>query len=69
LKRLAGRLNDDGFKSMAVWVLEDNLSSGFYERSGALRISSKEIEIGGALLPVVAYGWSSLRMILSVDHN
>ena len=69
LKRLASRLEDDGFKNMAVWVLEDNRSSSFYERSGAIRISSKEVEIGGALLPVVAYGWPSLRMILLVDHN
>jgi len=65
LRKLASRLDEDGFKSMAVWVLEDNVSSSFYEKSGALRVSSKQIEIGGALLPVVAYGWPSLHTILS----
>ena len=67
LRRLANHLDKDGFKSMAVWVLEDNVSSSFYEKSGALRISSKEIEIGGVLLPVIAYGWPSLRAILSPE--
>ena len=65
LRKPASRLDADGFKNMAVWVLEDNASSSFYERSGALRVSSKDIEIGGAFLPVVAYGWPSLRTILS----
>ena len=65
LRKLASRLDDDGFKNMAVWVLEDNISSSFYEKSGALRVASKEIEIGGTLLPVVAYGWTNLRTVLS----
>lgn len=64
LRKLAWRLDQEGFKSMAAWVLEDNASSTFYERSGALRVASKEIEIGGVLLPVVAYGWRSLRTIM-----
>ena len=67
LRRLASHLDDNGFKNMAVWVLENNVSSSFYEKSGALRISSKEIEIGGVLLPVIAYGWPSLRAILSPE--
>ena len=67
LRKLASRLDDMGFKNMIAWVLEDNASSGFYEKSGALRIASKEIEIGGTFLPVVAYGWPSLRAIRSPD--
>ena len=66
-RKLASRLDAMGFKNMIAWVLEDNASSGFYEKSGALRISSKEIEIGGTFLPVVAYGWPSLSAIMSPD--
>jgi ribosomal protein S18 acetylase RimI-like enzyme len=67
LKELAHRLHEDGFRNMAAWVLEDNASSNFYEKSGAHRVASKQIEIGGAMLPVVAYGWPSLRTILSLE--
>lgn len=65
LRKLASRLDENGFENLMVWVLEDNASSGFYEKSGALRISSRQIEITGTLLPVVAYGWPNLRIILS----
>ena len=65
LRRLADSLVASGFKKLVVWVLEDNQSYTFYERSGAHRISSKEIDVGGAILPVVAYGWPSLQTIAS----
>lgn len=67
LSALAESLGARGFRSMAVWVLESNASSHFYERSGAVPIQSKEIEIGGAVLPVLAYGWPDLRAIASVS--
>lgn len=63
LKTLAESLNAKGFKSMAAWVLEGNSSSHFYERSGAVRLLSKEIEVGSAMLPVVAYGWPNLEAV------
>jgi L-amino acid N-acyltransferase YncA len=63
LKTLAESLNAKGFKSMAAWVLEGNSSSHFYERSGAVRLLSKEIEVGGVMLPVVAYGWPDLEAV------
>jgi len=63
LRKLAGSLNDRGFKSMAVWVLQDNPSVHFYEKSGALHVSSKEIQIGDALLSEFAFGWPRLAMI------
>jgi GNAT superfamily N-acetyltransferase len=61
---LAKRLDDEGLQSMAVWVLEANAGGHFYVRSGAVRVTSKQIEIGGALLPVTAYGWPSLKNII-----
>jgi len=63
LSRLAGSLKARGFRSMVAWVLEDNSSGSFYARSGAVRVCSKEIEIGGVMLPVVAYGWMDLEGI------
>jgi L-amino acid N-acyltransferase YncA len=65
VKALAKSLNAKGFKRMAAWVLEGNSSSHFYERSGAVRLLSKKIEVGGAMLPVVAYGWLDLEVVAS----
>ncbi len=62
-RRLAESLRADGFKSMAVWVLESNSSSSFYKKSGALRVQSKEIDIGGAMLSAVAFMWPDLELI------
>jgi len=64
LKELAKRLDDDGLQSMAVWVLEANAAGRFYEASGAVHVASRQIEIGEALLPVIAYGWTSLKSII-----
>ncbi|NYF51561.1 GNAT family N-acetyltransferase [Tunturiibacter gelidoferens] len=63
LRRLAGSLKERGFRSMVAWVLEDNSSGGFYTRSGGVRVASKEMEVGGVMLLVVAYGWVDLGMI------
>jgi len=69
LKRLAGSLKERGFGGMLAWVLEDNSSGGFYSRSGGVRVASKEMEVGGVMLPVVAYGWSDLGMIAVVGSG
>jgi L-amino acid N-acyltransferase YncA len=61
LQAMAGALEERGFRSMAVWVLERNLSRTFYERMGAHLAASKVIEIGGAKLMEVAYAWPDLR--------
>ena len=64
LLELARHLDDDGFQSMAVWVLEANSVVRFYEGSGAARVATKDIEIGGALFPAVAYAWPSIKTII-----
>lgn len=63
LGKLADSLCGKGFKSMLVWVLEGNPSREFYAKSGAQFVTSKEIEVGGAALVEVAYGWPDLRLI------
>lgn len=49
-----------GSKSMMVWVLRDNPARGFYERLGGEYLYEKPIEIGGATLMEIAYGWQDL---------
>jgi L-amino acid N-acyltransferase YncA len=63
LGSLAASLTARGFTSMVAWCLQDNPSAGFYGKTGALRVSSKTIEIGGALLPEVAFAWPNLKML------
>jgi hypothetical protein len=50
---------------MVVWMLQNNPSIRFYEKSGALPVSSKEIEIGGARLSKLAFAWPDLGMIVA----
>ena len=50
---------------MAVWVLEQNRSRSFYEKTGARMATSKVIEIGGAKLMEVAYAWADLKVLAS----
>jgi len=67
LEAVTESLRASGLRSMAVWVLERNASSSFYQRSGASLVSTskKEIEIGGAVLPLSAYMWPDLTAIPS----
>ena len=61
---MARCLAGDDFQRMAVWVLDANAAVRFYERSGAVRVAVKQREIGGASLPVAAYGWSRLKSLI-----
>jgi GNAT superfamily N-acetyltransferase len=61
LADLARLLDEDGFQSMAVRVLDANMATRFYERSGAVRVGAKSIQIGGAPFPATAFAWRSIR--------
>jgi GNAT superfamily N-acetyltransferase len=63
LRAMANALLERNFKSMAVWVLEQNRSRSFYEKAGAHMAMSKVIEIGGTKLMDVAYAWSDLNTL------
>lgn len=56
-----GKMRDLGYKKSYCWVLENNPTVKFYERSGA-RFSghTKEDDIGGKLFKELAYDWNSL---------
>jgi L-amino acid N-acyltransferase YncA len=62
---LASALQTKGFTSMLVWVLEQNPSVSFYERLGAVQTARKIINIGGADLQELAFGWPSLDNLIT----
>jgi L-amino acid N-acyltransferase YncA len=66
---LASALQTKGFTSMIVWVLEQNPSVSFYERLGAVQIAQKVINIGGADLQELAFGWPSLDRLIAVGDR
>lgn len=66
---LASALQAKGLTSMFVWVLEQNPSVSFYEHLGAVQIARRVINIGGADLQELAFGWPSLdRLIAAGDR-
>lgn len=50
-------------RSLIVWVLKENPYRKFYEGLGGVLAEEKEIEIGGVMLPEVAYRWGDVRML------
>jgi GNAT superfamily N-acetyltransferase len=50
----------DGFKSMMVWVLEENHTRKFYEKMGGIACGEKMEDIGGKPLKELAYAWKEL---------
>lgn len=59
----ARHLLDHGYHSMLLWSLKDNPACGFYERLGGVGAGEKRIELGGKLLPELAYGWTDLAIL------
>jgi GNAT superfamily N-acetyltransferase len=51
-------LRQNGYQSMLIWVLRDNHPARrFYAALGGIAVRERSIEIGGARLPEVAYGY------------
>ena len=62
---VAERLLDDGMSSFLLWVFEENHSARrFYESLGGEVVRSQEINIGGADLVEVAYGWNDIERLV-----
>ena len=59
---IAQELASQGLNSMIIWVLSTNPARGFYERLGGIYVGKKPLNIGGANLTEVAYGWRDLSM-------
>jgi ribosomal protein S18 acetylase RimI-like enzyme len=61
---VARRLAANGFNSVVIWVLKDNVKArAFYETMGGMPVGEKTITIGGAELIEVAYGWPDIRSL------
>jgi len=69
MQRLAETLRIGGFTQVAVWVLVENPSCGFYEHLGGSQIAQKQIRIGDADLLEVAYGWRDIRTLASSGRD
>jgi ribosomal protein S18 acetylase RimI-like enzyme len=63
MRALARRLAQDGLARPVVWALEKNPWCAFYERLGGKRVAQKMIEIGGAQLSDIAYGWDEIGIL------
>jgi GNAT superfamily N-acetyltransferase len=63
LGAVARGLLEDDKRSMLAWVLTQNPSRSFYEAAGGTLLGSQEIEVGGATLEEVAYGWDDIRSL------
>jgi ribosomal protein S18 acetylase RimI-like enzyme len=64
---VAHRLIQDGMSSMLVWVLAQNPSRAFYEALRGKYLYEKPIEIGGANLIEVAYGWPDIHALAQTE--
>jgi L-amino acid N-acyltransferase YncA len=60
VRTVVDSLRAEGFKGMAVWVLDRNPALSFYKKLGGIQIAAKSIEIGGESLEEVALGWPDL---------
>jgi ribosomal protein S18 acetylase RimI-like enzyme len=65
LYALFRRLAAAGYGSAIVWVLRDNPSRFFYERLGGRQAARKALNVGGAWIDAVAYGWPDLGAYLA----
>lgn len=67
MRRSAGLLQEQGIHSMVVWALEKNSACDFYRRMGGVQVGEQTIEIGGAVLPEIAFGWLNLRKLCRAE--
>lgn len=60
---IASTLQEQGFVSMLVWVLDRNPSKQFYESLGGQPIDEAMIDIGGEEFKEIAYYWDTIDSI------
>jgi len=61
IREFARQLRDQGYRSMAVWVLKLNMSKAFYEALGGQVLAEQTIDRGGQSFVEAAYGWEAGR--------
>ena len=66
MKAVAQSFIERGMDSMILWVLAENWPARrFYEGLGGQYVSERGIEIGGACLRELSYGWDDLSPLVS----
>lgn len=62
-------LQQHGYRSMLLWVLEDNRPARrFYESLGGELVSRKAVTIGGANLQEISYGWKDITHLAAAPQ-
>ena len=61
--KVTNQLESNGHHSMMLWVLAQNPSRGFYEALSGQVIGEEGINIGGANLVKIAYGWKDIGLL------
>ncbi|WP_108669063.1 GNAT family N-acetyltransferase [Peribacillus acanthi] len=64
VQQLFSKLDELGYKTIFVEVLEDNKSRFFYESLGAEWLRTEKIKIAGAELNLLVYEWKDIRSAL-----
>lgn len=60
---MATHVKQQGCTSLAVWVLAANTARAFYEQLGGELVSWQRLDIDGAEIEEVAYGWSDIDQL------
>lgn len=68
VRQMASELRRQGFRNMVVWVLRENPACGFYQRMGGVQVAEQPIEIGGKVLPEIAFGWPDIGVLCATEE-
>ncbi|HWK21861.1 MAG TPA: GNAT family N-acetyltransferase [Ureibacillus sp.] len=63
-EKIVKSIDSLGFRSMIIFVLEDNPAKNFYKAIGGELLDRVEIEIGGKILYELVYAWDDIQGIL-----
>lgn len=67
---VARHFESRGVNSMLLWAFTENRSARrFYESLGGVLVAEDGLELGGAWLSEVAYGWTDLHVLLAGESG
>ncbi len=55
------RLVEAGYKSLLIWVFNENPARRFYETLGGQEVGEQSFRLGGAEIAEVSYGWDDIK--------
>ena len=64
IQAAAQQLREQGCKSAFLWVLRDNPSRWFYSRLGGRATAESVVQVGGAVVPQMAYVWDPIDKLV-----